>query len=365
MQTKEDSLFIIVSSRILLLQQLSSEYSKLIDNTHIVHMHSGDSNNRKITDYLEFAYWCEKKKGPKVVFVTYHSLKKIVKSEMPIDALYLDECHNSSKRHFFEWVKGADDISKALYSFTATPRYHVDPTKNGNNNVEVYGSKVYNISAVELIKDGSILPPKISPIRIPDIRDNKNDAHERDYYTLMDCLLNEENTERVLITCPSTRSLMDLLCLTDFMQDLNDNGYELFHITSKYGAFHNKTKLKRTEFLNRINEYGKENKKFVVLHYSILTEGWSNNSIQSSIFMRPQSMGATVQNVGRTLRLGHADIERINNDAYQIVDARINYQLNNTGIYLNVNNLGNVQYREIQTVPMMPRWVYLGFKFNI
>jgi outer membrane receptor protein involved in Fe transport len=58
-------------------------------------------------------------------------------------------------------------------------------------------------------------------------------------------------------------------------------------------------------------------------------------------------------------------IERINNDAYQIVDARINYQLKNAGIYLNVNNLGNVQYREIQTVPMMPRWVYLGFKVNI
>jgi superfamily II DNA or RNA helicase len=313
MQTQEDSLFVIVSSRILLLQQLSSEYSKLIGNTHIVHMHSGDSNNRKITDYLEFAYWCEKVKGPKVVFVTYHSLKKIVKSEVEIDAIYLDECHNGAKKHFFEYVKGAEVISKSLYSFTATPRYHEDPKKNGNNNVEVYGSEVYNINAVELIKNGSILPPKISPLRIPDVRERKKDVHERDYYTLMDCLLNEDNTDRVLITCPSTRSLMDLLCLTDFVQDLNNNGYDLFHITSKYGAFHNKTKLKRTEFLKRIEDYGKEDKKFVILHYSILTEGWSNNSIQSSIFMRPQSMGATVQNVGRTLRLGHTDIERINN----------------------------------------------------
>jgi outer membrane receptor protein involved in Fe transport len=69
------------------------------------------------------------------------------------------------------------------------------------------------------------------------------------------------------------------------------------------------------------------------------------------------------KNLNTSLALRH--IERINNDAYQIVDARINYQLKNTGIYLNFNNLGNVQYREIQTVPMMPRWVYLGFKFNI
>ena len=128
----------------------------------------------------------------------------------------------------------------------------------------------------------------------------------------MDCLLNEDNMDRVLITCPSTRVMMDLLTLTDFMNELVANGYELFQITSKLGAFHNKTKLKRGDFLKRIDEYGEQNKKFVVLHYSILTEGWSNNSIQSSIFMRSQTLGATVQNIGRSLRLGYSDIQRIN-----------------------------------------------------
>lgn len=306
----QNSLYVIVSSRILLLQQLSRDYSKLINNTHIVHMHSGDTPTRKITDSLELAYWAEITEGPKVVFVTYHSLKKIVRSEVNIEALYLDECHNSSKKHFFEYVKNIDQYCNNLYSFTATPRYHVDPTKNGNNNTEVYGETVYIVNAVDLIKNGSILPPKATTFKIPDVRDKKN-SYERDYYTLMDCLLNEENMDRVLITCPSTRVMMDLLTLTDFMNDLTENGYELFHITSKYGPFHNKNKLKRNDFLKRIDEYGEQNKKFVVMHYSILTEGWSNNSIQSSIFMRQQSLGATVQNIGRNLRLGHNDIARI------------------------------------------------------
>lgn len=311
MQENEDSLFIIVSSRILLLQQLEKEYSNLVDNTHIVHMHSGESNSRKITDLLEFAYWAEVTKGPKVVFVTYHSLKKIVKSEVNIDAIYFDECHNGAKKNFFEDTKAIEPYCKNLYSFTAAPKYHEDPTKNGNNNIQVYGDVVYNVNTLDLINNGSILSPKAIPMHIPAIRDKKQNAHERDYYTLMDYLYNNDNTDRVLITCPSSRSLMDLICLTDFMQDLNDNGYDVFHITSKYGCFHNKTRIKRSEFLTRLDEYGKENKKFVVLHYSILTEGWSNNSIQASILMRQQQLGSTVQNIGRTLRIGHSDLERI------------------------------------------------------
>lgn len=310
-QENSNSLFIIVSSRILLLQQLSKEFSKLVEKTNIAHLHSGDTGQRKFKDFLEFAYWVEKTNGPKVVFVTYHSLHKITKAEPDIEAIYLDECHNGAKKHFFEYVKGVEKFTKHLHSFTATPRHHTDPTKNGNNNTEVYGDTVYNVNAVELIKNGSILPPKATTFTIPEIRDKKNGAHERDYYTLMDCIINGDNTDRVLITCPSTKAMMAILAMTDFMKDLNDNGYDLFHITSKYGAFHNKEKIKRSEFLERVEDYGKQDKKFVVMHYSILTEGWSNNSIQSSIFMRQQTMGSTVQNIGRNLRLSHSDTKRI------------------------------------------------------
>jgi iron complex outermembrane receptor protein len=58
-------------------------------------------------------------------------------------------------------------------------------------------------------------------------------------------------------------------------------------------------------------------------------------------------------------------IDRMNNTSYQLLDFRFNYQLKKMNFYLNATNLGNTQYREIQSVPLMPRWVYLGFKFNI
>lgn len=350
MNQQEDSLYVIVTSRILLLQQLASEFSKVIDSANIVHMHSGETGQRKITDFLQLAYWVEKTKGTKVVFVTYHSLHKIANAELEIDAIYLDEAHNGAKKHFFDSVKQTEQFCKHLYSFTATPRYHKDPTKNGNNNIDVYGNEIYNVNAVQLIKEGSILPPKTTAFRIPDVRDKKNGTHERDYYTLMDCILNGENTDRVLITCPSTKAMMALLSMTDFMEDLAENGYDIFHITSKYGAFHNNEKLKRTEFLTRIEDFGKRNKKFVVLHFSILNEGWSNNSIQSSIFMRQQSLGATVQNVGRTLRIGHSDIERIQNGELTPGDYD-NYEKPCGEVIIPVyNNYGNNIEQQVDTI---------------
>lgn len=319
-QIQENTLHIIVSSRILLLQQLSLEFAEKVEGVNIVHMHSGDTGHRKITNYLDLAYWTEVTKGPKVIFTTYNSLRKIANAEIEIDGVYLDEAHNAAKRHFFEYVKAVDKFTKSLYTFTATPKHHPDPTMNGNNNIEVHGSDVYVVNAVDLINEGSILPPKVTTINIPFIQDSKEHAYQRDYFTLMDTLLNEPNMDRVLITCPSTAAMMELMAMTDFVKDLTDNGYDLFHITAKYGAFHNNKKVKRSDFLTTIDRYGKEEKKFVVLHYSILTEGWSNNSIQSSILMRDQSMGATVQNTGRTLRLAHNDIKRIDSGELSICD---------------------------------------------
>ena len=99
----------------------------------------------------------------------------------------------------------------------------------------------------------------------------------------------------------------------------------------------------------------------------IMNEGVNQFSKLALNFVKLQIVSSLnvqwTKNLNTSLALRH--IERINNDAYQLMDVRINYQFKNAGIYLNFTNLGNVQYREIQSVSLMPRWVYLGFKFNI
>lgn len=69
------------------------------------------------------------------------------------------------------------------------------------------------------------------------------------------------------------------------------------------------------------------------------------------------------KNINTSLVFRH--IDRMNNTSYQLLDFRFNYQLKKMNFYVNATNLGNTQYREIQSVPLMPRWIYLGFKFNI
>lgn len=303
---------LVVAPKILLAQQLSEEFEKYIHNAQIIHVHSGDTKHVRITDFLELAYWHETTSGNKLIFSTYHSLHKIVKAELDIDTVYLDEAHHATNTRFYASVEAISKSARHFYSMTATPRFSQVASKPGNNNAEVFGSKIHNVKAPELLKNGSILPPKASIMEIPDVRDSKQGAAERDFYTLCDCILNEDDMNKVLVVAPNTKVMMQMLSTTSFMEEMQENGYDVLHITSKYGAFIGKRKISRAEFLNILSEYGADpNRKFVILHIGILTEGISVPGIQSCIFLRQQNFISTVQSIGRCIRMTPEDTARI------------------------------------------------------
>jgi hypothetical protein len=106
--------------------------------------------------------------------------------------------------------------------------------------------------------------------------------------------------------------MMEMLSMTSFLEEMTENGYEVLHITSKYGAFVGKKKVTRVEFLKTLSEYGANSeKKFVVFHIGILTEGISVPGIQTCIFMRNQNMISTVQTIGRCIRVHPEDTSRM------------------------------------------------------
>jgi superfamily II DNA or RNA helicase len=307
-----DKTILVVAPKILLTQQLSDEFEKFIDSAHIAHVHSGDTNHTRITDYLELAYWHEKTAGNKLIFSTYHSLDKIVKAELELDTVYLDECHNAVNSKFFDSVEAISKTAKNFYSLTATPKFSQVISKPGNNDSEVFGSKIHNVKAPELLKNGSILPPKTAVMQIPAIRDSKDGAAERDFYTLCDCIFNEDDMNKVLVVAPNTKVMMNMLSSTSFMEEMHDNGYEVLHITSKHGAFIGNRKVSRSEFLDTLADYGADpDRKFVVLHIGILTEGISVPGIQSCIFLRQQNFISTVQTIGRCIRVNPEDTARM------------------------------------------------------
>jgi superfamily II DNA or RNA helicase len=307
----QNKTIVVVAPKILLCQQLSHEFETLISGVHVAHVHSGETKHTRIKDFLELAYWHETTEGNKLIFTTYHSLDKIVKAEIEIDTVYLDECHNAVNRRFFDSVKDLSAMSNHFYSMTATPKFSQVASKPGNNDAEVFGSKIHNVSAPELLKNGSILPPKTSVMEIGSYRD-KNNAAERDFYTLCDTIFNEEQMDKVLIVAPSTRVMMAMFAMTSFLEEMRENGYDVMHITSRWGAHINNRKVSRREFLETLNNYGSDpNRKFVVLHIGILTEGISVPGIQSCIFLRQQNFVSTVQSIGRCIRVHPVDTLRI------------------------------------------------------
>ena len=303
---------LVVAPKLVLCQQLSNEFEKFIDNVHILHIHSGETKHTRITDSLELAYWHEKTEGHKLIFTTYHSLGKIVRAELDIDTVYLDECHNAVNGKFFDAVEAISKTAKNFYSLTATPKFSQVASKPGNNNAEVFGSKIHSVKAPELLRNGSILPPVTSVMEVGSSRD-KETAHERDFYTLCDTIFNEDDMNKVLVVEPNTKVMMRMLSETSFMEEMHDNGYEVLHITSKYGSFIGNKKVTRSEFLDTLSAYGADSsRKFVVLHIGILTEGISVPGIQSCIFLRQQNFISTVQSIGRCIRVNPDDTARMN-----------------------------------------------------
>ena len=90
--------------------------------------------------------------------------------------------------------------------------------------------------------------------------------------------------------------------------ELSSRGYSWMYITSKTGAFINGKSVSRDEFFETLREWGKENnKRFVVLHHSILSEGISVPGLEAALFMRIMNPIGISQTIGRVIRTDNED----------------------------------------------------------
>ena len=79
-------------------------------------------------------------------------------------------------------------------------------------------------------------------------------------------------------------------------------------ITSKTGAMIDGEKVTREEFFDTLNAWGRDyNKRFVVLHHSILSEGINVNGLEAVLFMRNMDYIGISQTIGRVIRKGAED----------------------------------------------------------
>ena len=112
--------------------------------------------------------------------------------------------------------------------------------------------------------------------------------------------------DKILVCARSTKQIVSLTSLTDFCIQLRSRGYSWMYITSKTGAVIDGKKTNRDEFFNTLNEWGKDdNKKFVVLHHSILSEGINVSGLDTAIFLRSMDYITISQTIGRVIRKGN------------------------------------------------------------
>ena len=296
---------VVVAPRILLAEQLSSEFLEIIDNVSVMHVHSGETTHFSSTKASDVYMWDLHTRGDKIIFTTYHSLHRIQESHIHVDTIYFDEAHNGIQKNFIEAVEWFSICASRCYFFTATPKHSLTPLKVGMNNPAIFGNVICQVPAPKLVEEGHILPPKVALYKTR-ILEKDELVVDADCDQMINALDNIQKN-KVLICAKSTKQITNLISQTPFVMDLQVRGYNWMFITSKTGAFVNGKKVSREEFFNTLNEWGVDGTKFVVLHHSILSEGINVKGLEAVLFMRSMDYIGISQTIGRVIRKGAED----------------------------------------------------------
>ncbi len=312
LQSETPQTIVVVAPRILLASQLSSEFLEFITNTKVFHVHYGEVHWESSTRPAVIRNWVEANADShKLIVTTYNSLERLQDAEIDVDTIYMDEAHNSVKRNFFPATEHFAANARRCYFFTATRKTSLAVGKPGMNDREVYGDIICRVSAPELIRGGFIVPPKVYSHKSKTADECGGCSYERDKQNLID-IINTYGMDKVLIVSKKTKDIVGLTTQTDFQTQMEEMGYDVLHISSKFGAFINNQKVNREVFFDTLNAYGKDvNKKFIVLHFDILAEGLNISCLNGVVFQRSTDYIKILQTVGRAVRLDPRDSKGI------------------------------------------------------
>jgi superfamily II DNA or RNA helicase len=302
-QKETPQTIVVVAPRILLAEQLCSEFLEFITNASVMHIHSGETTHFSTTKPAEIYNWSRRAYKHQLIFTTYNSLKQLVTAGIHVDTIYFDEAHHSVKRNFFPNTEHFAANANRCYFFTATRKTSLTPSKPGMNDREIYGDIICRVSAPELVDGGYIIAPKIIAKKF-DVLAPRQVTAECDSSNLIDTL-EDIDCKKILVCVKSAKQLINLMSHTDCAAQLHQRGYSYLYITSKTGAIIDGKKVNREVFFDTLNAWGKDSsKKFICLHRSILSEGMNVSELEAVVFLRNMDVIELTQTIGRVLRVG-------------------------------------------------------------
>ena len=318
-QSETPQTIVVTAPRILLAEQLSSEFLEFITNANVFHVHSGETHHQSSTKPSDIHWFVQHSRSDnkhQLIFTTYNSLQRLVDADVDVDTIYFDEAHNSVKRHFFPATEHFAANANRCYFFTATPKHSLAMGKAGMNDAAVYGQVICKVPAPELVAGGYIVPPKVI-VKQLEMVTGKQTNFDRDAENLLETI-DDNAVGKILVCAKTTKQIVSLVSETDFCSELNQRGYSWMYITAKTGAVIDGKKVNREVFFDTLSSWGKDNsKKFVVLHHSILSEGINVSGLEAVLFMRSMDYIGISQTIGRVIRLHHDDAKALRSGAIQ------------------------------------------------
>jgi superfamily II DNA or RNA helicase len=319
LQSETPQTIVVVAPRILLAEQLSSEFLEFITNAEVMHVHSGETSHYSTTkpaDIVVHTAMCLAAGKHQLIFTTYNSLNRLQAAEIDVDTIYFDEAHNSVQRHFFPATEHFSAAARRCYFFTATPKHSLAVGKPGMNDADVYGQVICKVPAPELVQGGFIVPPKVVVKQLEMVK-GKQTNFDRDSANLLETI-DDNKVGKILICAKATKQIVSLVTETDFCFQLECRGYSWMYITAKTGAVIDGKKVNREVFFDTLSAWGKDNsKKFVVLHHSILAEGINVSGLEAVLFLRNMDFIGISQTIGRVIRLHHDDAAKLRDGSIQ------------------------------------------------
>ena len=146
----------------------------------------------------------------------------------------------------------------------------------------------------------------VSPLskKTIDLPDDSRHKYEHDCDSIVSTI-DEIGVNKILICARATKQIVGLVSQTEFVKELTYRGYSYMYITSKTGAVIDGKKVNREKFFAKLNEWGKDKeKKFIVMHHSILSEGISVKGLEAALFLRNMDYIGISQTIGRVIRKG-------------------------------------------------------------
>jgi superfamily II DNA or RNA helicase len=294
---------VVVAPKILLCNQLAQEFEETLKGQadyFTILVHSGEDGITNPENLKVCSKLYQTIGKHQIMFTTYKSLMKIHDAGIKIDVAIFDEAHHSTTASNFVGVAQTSATAGKSFFFTATPKDTKDVKSMLNS--DVYGGTIYSLAPKELVNGGYILPPKLESY----------EASTDDSANIINYLDSLEGNPKVLVASHSTQSLADMFTETELLNELEERGYQVMHITSKFGAVINNRKVPRPVFFETMNKLcNDESAKVIILHVAILSEGISVPGITNVLMLRNLNIIEMVQTIGRVLRLHKEDIQRI------------------------------------------------------